>query len=92
MDGFDFEYAAHLNQSEVGGDEGTLTYTFEHEPEYDLVGDENSRSAITNQKHKWPKTGKYVEIPYTISSEFNRRARAIIALGIEEYNLKTCIR
>ena len=86
------EYANHLNQSEVGGDESSLTYTFEHEPEYDLVGDESSRSALTDQKSKWPKTGDYVEIPYTISSTFNEAERAIIALGIEEYHQKTCIK
>ena len=92
MDAVDFEHAAHLNQSQVGGDENTLTYAFEHEASYDLVGDESSRSATTREWQKWPKTGEYVEIPYTISSVFNRRERAIIALGIEEYNLKTCIR
>ena len=84
------EYANHLNQSEVGGDESSLTYTFEHEPEYDLVGDESSRSAKTEAK--WPKTGDYVEIPYTISSTFNKAERAVITLGIEEYHQKTCIK
>ena len=92
MDATDFEYAAHLNESVVGGDESNLTYAFEHEAGYDLVGDEDSRSAVTNPWSKWPKTGDYVEIPYTISSTFNEIERAIIALGIEEYRQKTCIR
>ena len=92
LDAVDFEYAAHLNQSQVGGDESTLTYTFEHEAKYDLVEDESSRSATTNEKRKWPKTGEYVDIPYVISSTFNDIERAIIALGIEEYRQKTCIR
>ena len=92
MDSVDFDYAAHLNESQIGVDESTLTYAFEHEAKYDLVGVEGSRSATTNEKRKWPKTGEYVEIPYIISSTFNDIERAIIALGIEEYHQKTCIK
>uniref|UniRef100_A0A3Q3B6X0 Metalloendopeptidase n=1 Tax=Kryptolebias marmoratus TaxID=37003 RepID=A0A3Q3B6X0_KRYMA len=41
---------------------------------------------------KWPKTGKYVYVPYIISSAYSQEERNIILGGMESFHLSTCIR
>ena len=50
------------------------------------------RSATTNARHKWPKVGKYIEVPYTITNEFNQEERSLMARGFDDYHKNTCIR
>ena len=51
-----------------------------------------TRSAITDSRKKWPKVGNNVEVPYTITNEFDQEERAFIARGMDEYHKNTCIR
>ena len=52
-----------------------------------------TRSAITDSpRKKWPKVGNNVEVPYTITDEFDQEERAFIARGMDEYHKNTCIR
>uniref|UniRef100_A0A3Q3AUC1 Metalloendopeptidase n=1 Tax=Kryptolebias marmoratus TaxID=37003 RepID=A0A3Q3AUC1_KRYMA len=41
---------------------------------------------------KWPKSGKYVYVPYIISSAYSQEQRNIILGGMESFHLSTCIR
>ena len=52
-----------------------------------------TRSAIKDSPHKkWPKVGNNVEVPYTITDEFDEEERAFIARGMDDYHKNTCIR
>ena len=51
-----------------------------------------SRSAIKDSRKKWPTVGNHVEVPYTITDEFDQEERAFIARGFDDYHKNTCIR
>ena len=51
-----------------------------------------TRSAIKDSSRKWPRVGNYVEVPYTITNQFDKEERAIIARGFDDYHRNTCIR
>ena len=53
---------------------------------------EQLRSATTHERHKWPKVGSNVVVPYTITNEFTQRERAFLARGFSDYERNTCIR
>jgi len=53
---------------------------------------EDLRSASTKSRHKWPKVGSNVQVPYVISSSFSTSDRAKIANAFQEYASKTCLR
>ena len=88
----DFKNALHLNQSEWGGDERTMTYALEHEMAYGLDDDDSRRSVTSDARRKWPKSRNRVEIPYMMSRAFSINERAIIASGMAEFHSKTCIK
>lgn len=50
------------------------------------------RSATKNEHHKWPKVGDIIEVPYTITNDFDQEERALIARGFDDYHKNTCIR
>ncbi|XP_007558888.1 high choriolytic enzyme 1-like [Poecilia latipinna] len=41
---------------------------------------------------KWPKSGRYVNVPYQISSEFSQQEKNIILRGMQSFHQTTCIR
>ncbi|XP_012713830.2 high choriolytic enzyme 1 [Fundulus heteroclitus] len=41
---------------------------------------------------KWPKSGRYVNVPYYISSDYSEYERNIILRGLQSFSLSTCIR
>ncbi|KAM9764609.1 hatching enzyme 1.2-like [Menidia menidia] len=41
---------------------------------------------------KWPKTGGYVYVPYTISSQYSCQQRDVIVKGLESFHNTTCVR
>ncbi|XP_013876852.1 low choriolytic enzyme [Austrofundulus limnaeus] len=49
-------------------------------------------SPCTAEDCKWPKSGKYVNVPYFISTEYTQEERKIILGGLKSFNLSTCIR
>lgn len=48
----------------------------------------NGRNAIRNTHQLWP-NGK---VPYSISKQYNKKERSVIASAISEYHAKTCIK
>ncbi|XP_007558890.1 high choriolytic enzyme 1-like isoform X2 [Poecilia latipinna] len=53
-----------------------------------------SRNAdeCTDRGCKWPKSGRYVYVPYFISETFSQEERDIIIRGLQGFNQSTCIR
>ncbi|XP_041845330.1 low choriolytic enzyme-like [Melanotaenia boesemani] len=56
--------------------------------------DTSSRNAdpCTAKGCKWPKTGRYVYVPYYISTNYNSEESNIIIRGLESFSQSTCIR
>ena len=50
------------------------------------------RASSKDERNKWPKVGGFVEVPYTITDEFDQEERALIARGFDDYRKNTCIR
>jgi len=53
-----------------------------------LMQTHNGRNAIRNRHQLWP-NGK---VPYSISNQYNKHERSVIASAIAEYHAKTCIK
>ena len=85
--------ASALEESE--GFEGDIQLNDEQKEIFKTGTDEDRaliRAASTNPNHKWPKVGDYVNVPYTITSDFSQAERALIARGFQDYRKNTCIR
>ncbi|XP_041842007.1 low choriolytic enzyme-like [Melanotaenia boesemani] len=56
--------------------------------------DTSSRNAdpCTATGCKWPKTGRYVYVPYYISTNYTSKEANIIMKGLQSFNKSTCIR
>ncbi|KAM4744339.1 high choriolytic enzyme 1-like [Anableps anableps] len=46
----------------------------------------------TAQGCKWPKSGRYVKVPYEISSAYSQKQREYIVDGLKSFHTSTCIR
>ena len=53
---------------------------------------EELRSASSIRRHKWKASKGMVNVPYTITNEFDKRERALIARGFQDYEKTACIR
>ena len=105
LDETDFANGDAIDTSMPGENED-LEYAIEHEDgfEGDIIlnaeqaaiiangTEEDLRSASTDDRHRWPKSGSNILVPYVLSSSYSKKERARIARAFTEYELKTCIR
>ncbi|CAK6976975.1 high choriolytic enzyme 1-like [Scomber scombrus] len=61
---------------------------------YDDIAPNMKRNAVpcTARGCKWPKSGRYVTVPYTISSQYSTNERNFIIRTLQSFHRSTCVR
>ena len=89
----ELEYAIE-HEHRKGGFEGDIQLNAKQAAMIKNETGEALRSAIKDERNKWPRVGAYVHVPYVINrqSRYSKLEMDNINLAFKEYEKYTCIR